>query len=192
MCISNNHGVVRRISWLQGWPILGPKEGLKICRGHQQSKLFSKGFLIILFRPWSGWDFETVRIQNRISARSTLLEVTYLKALLYHITKILVVGFYSLYPLVPTALGPGETFSVFFLDPVQRISTRSYVSQCQLIYSVITTAISLILGLFPAEILLLMCFCHIKHHHDVAVFCHHFSFSRLHIFAPCLFVSSRF
>ena len=80
----------------------------------------------------------------------------------------------------------------FFLDPVQRISTRSYVSQCQLIYSVITTAISLILGLFPAEILLLMCFCHIKHHHDVAVFCHHFSFSRLHIFAPGLFVSSRF
>lgn len=43
-------------------------------------------------------------------------------------------------------------------DPVQRISTRSYVSQCQLIYSVITTAISLILGLFPAEIRLLMCF----------------------------------
>ena len=69
-----------------------------------------------------------------------------------------------------------------FLDPVQRISTRSYVSQCQLIYSVITTAISLILGLFPAEILLLMCFCHIKHHRDVAVFCHDFSFSR-HIYS---------
>ena len=131
-------------------------------------------------------------IQKHISARFTLIEVTYLEALLCHNTKILWVGFYSLHPLFPAALNPGETFSVFFLDPVQRISTRSYVSQCQLIYSVITTAISLILGLFPAEILLLMCFCHIKHHHDVAVFCHNFSFSKLHIFAPGLFVSSRF
>ena len=133
-------------------------------------------------------------IQNHITARSKL------QSLRSHISrpccvtlpKISLVQFFSLHPLVPTALNPGETFSVFFLDPVQRISTRSYVSQCQLIYSVITTAISLILGLFPAEILLLLCFCHIKHHHDVAVFCHHFSFSRLHIFAPGLFVSSRF
>ena len=38
------------------------------------------------------------------------------------------------------------------------------------------------LGFFPTEILLLMCFCHIKHHRDVAVFCHDFSFSR-HIYS---------
>ena len=49
-----------------------------------------------------------------------------------------------------------------------------------------------VVGSNPAKILSILCFCHIKHHHDVAVFCHHFSFSRLHIFAPGLFVSSRF
>ena len=30
------------------------------------------------------------------------------------------------------------------------------------------------MGSSPAKILLLMCFCHIKHHHDVAVFCYIF------------------
>ena len=77
-------------------------------------------------------------IQNHITARSKL------QSLRSHISrpccvtlpKISLVQFFSLHPLVPTALNPGETFSVFFLDPVQRISTRSYVSQCQLIYSV--------------------------------------------------------
>ena len=38
------------------------------------------------------------------------------------------------------------------------------------------------IAFFPAEIQLLMCFCHIKHHRDVAVFCHDFSFSR-HIYS---------
>ena len=45
------------------------------------------------------------------------------------------------------------------------VSTGSCVSQCQLIYSVITMAISLILGLNPAEMELLMCFCHIESRH---------------------------
>ena len=124
-------------------------------------------------QPESRWDFLSHLFLNQSISKNVvpnlkphncevqtpILEVTYIEALLCHITKILWVGFYSLHQMAPTALDPGETFSVFFLDPVQRISTRSYVSQCQLIYSVITTAISLILGLFPEEILLLMCFC---------------------------------
>ena len=69
-----------------------------------------------------------------------------------------------------------------FWTPCRASRPGANVSQCQLIYSVITTTISLILALararpffsIPAEILLLMCFCHIKYHHDAALFCHLF------------------